>query len=117
MPPVNLRTSSESPVVIDRAAAIRGISGTEFVLWPSEPVAVETPRRHAVLLGRSDTGFLVSGHGAAASVGRVQGHAPLGPMTSWHCDRHQSVLMSGLGGSSKRAPVSLISNVDTSVRI
>ena len=41
MPQVNFRTSSERLAIIDRAAAIRGVSRTEFVLRSSEAAAVE----------------------------------------------------------------------------
>ncbi len=41
MPQVNFRTSSERLAVIDRAAAIRGVSRTEFVLRSSEAAAIE----------------------------------------------------------------------------
>ena len=40
MPQVNFRTSSERLAVIDRAAAIRGVSRTEFVLRSSEAAAI-----------------------------------------------------------------------------
>ena len=42
MPQVNFRTSSERLAVIDRAAAIRGVSRTEFVLRSSEAAAIES---------------------------------------------------------------------------
>ncbi len=41
MPQVNLRTSSERLAIIDRAAAIRGVSRTEFVMRSSEAAAIE----------------------------------------------------------------------------
>ena len=41
MPQVNLRTSTERLAAIDRAAAIRGVSRTEFVLRSSEAAAIE----------------------------------------------------------------------------
>ena len=44
MPQVSIRTSSERLAVIDRAAAIRGVSRTEFVLRSSEAAAIENPR-------------------------------------------------------------------------
>lgn len=41
MPQVNIRTSRERLAMIDRAAAIRGVSRTEFMLRSSEAVAIE----------------------------------------------------------------------------
>lgn len=41
MPQVNIRTSSQRLAVIDRAAAIRGVSRTEFLLRSSEAAAIE----------------------------------------------------------------------------
>ena len=41
MPQVNFRVSSERLAFIDRAAAIRGVSRTEFVLRSSEAAAIE----------------------------------------------------------------------------
>ena len=41
MSQVNIRTSSEGLAVIDRAAAIRGVSRTEFMLRSSEAAAIE----------------------------------------------------------------------------
>ena len=41
MPQVNLRTSSERLALIDRAAAIRGVSRAEFVLRSSETAAID----------------------------------------------------------------------------
>ncbi len=41
MPQVNIRTSSERLAMIDRAAAIRGVSRTEFMLRSSEAAAIE----------------------------------------------------------------------------
>ena len=41
MPQVNVRTSSERLAFIDRAASIRGVSRTEFVLRSSEAAAIE----------------------------------------------------------------------------
>ena len=41
MPQVNFRTSSERLAVIDRAAEIRGLTRTEFVLRSSEAAAIE----------------------------------------------------------------------------
>ncbi len=49
MPQVNLRTSSERLAVIDRAAAIRGVSRTEFVLRSSEAAAIETLNERPVI--------------------------------------------------------------------
>ncbi len=40
MPQLNLHTSGERLAVIDRAAAIRGVSRTEFVLRSSEAAAI-----------------------------------------------------------------------------
>ena len=41
MPKVNFRMSSELLAYIDRAAAIRGVSRTEFVFRSSEAAAIE----------------------------------------------------------------------------
>ena len=49
MPQVNLRTSRERLAVIDRAAAIRGVSRTEFVLRSSEAAAIETLNERPVI--------------------------------------------------------------------
>ena len=49
MPQVNFRVSSERLAVIDRAAAIRGVSRTEFVLRSSEAVASEILNEHPVI--------------------------------------------------------------------
>ena len=39
---VNFRMTDERPALIDRAAAIRGVTRTEFVLRSSEAAAIET---------------------------------------------------------------------------
>ena len=49
MPQVNFRTSSERLAVIDRAAEIRGVSRTEFVLRSSEAAAIETLNERPVI--------------------------------------------------------------------
>ena len=49
MPQVNFRTSSERLAVIDRAAAIRGVSRTEFVLRSSEAAAIEVLNERPVI--------------------------------------------------------------------
>ena len=49
MPQVNLRTSSERLAFIDRAAAIRGVSRTEFVLRSSEAAAIEILNERPVI--------------------------------------------------------------------
>ena len=49
MPQVNLRTSSQRLAVIDRAAAIRGVTRTEFVLRSSEAAAIEILNEHPVI--------------------------------------------------------------------
>ena len=49
MPQVNFRTSSERLAVIDRAAAIRGVSRTEFVLRSSEAAAIEILNERPVI--------------------------------------------------------------------
>ena len=49
MPQVNLRTSRERLAVIDRAAAIRGVSRTEFVLRSSEAAAIEILNERPVI--------------------------------------------------------------------
>ena len=49
MPQVNFRTSSERLAVIDRAAAIRGVSRTEFVLRSSEAAAIEVLNESPVI--------------------------------------------------------------------
>ena len=49
MPQVNIRTSSERLIIIDRAAAIRGVSRTEFVLRSSEAAAIEVLNERPVV--------------------------------------------------------------------
>ena len=49
MPQVNFRMSSERLAVIDRAAAIRGVSRTEFVLRSSEAAAIEVLNERPVI--------------------------------------------------------------------
>ena len=49
MPQVNMRTSSERLAIIDRAAAIRGVSRTEFVLRSSEAAAIEILNERPVI--------------------------------------------------------------------
>ncbi len=49
MPQVNFRTSSERLAVIDRAAATRDVSRTEFVLRSSEAAAIETLNERPVI--------------------------------------------------------------------
>ena len=49
MPQVNFRTSSERLAVIDRAAAIRGVSRTEFLLRSSEAAAIEILNERPVI--------------------------------------------------------------------
>ena len=49
MPQMTLRTSSERLAVIDRAAAIRGVSRTEFVLRSSEAAAIEILNERPVI--------------------------------------------------------------------
>ena len=49
MPQVNFRMSSERLAVIDRAAAIRGVSRTEFVLRSSEAAAIEILNERPVI--------------------------------------------------------------------
>ena len=49
MPQVNFRMSSERLDVIDRAAEIRGISRTEFVLRSSEAAAIEILNERPVI--------------------------------------------------------------------
>ena len=52
MPQVNIRTSSQRLAVIDRAAAIRGVSRTEFVLRSSEAAAIDIlSERPVIALG------------------------------------------------------------------
>ena len=50
MPQVNFRTSSERLVVIDRAAEIRGVSRTEFLLRSSEAAAIEVLNERPVIV-------------------------------------------------------------------
>ena len=50
MPQVNFRTSSERLAVIDRAAVIRGVSRTEFVLRSSEAAAIEILNEQPVIV-------------------------------------------------------------------
>ena len=49
MPQVNFRTSSERLAVIDRAAEIRGLTRTEFVLRSSEAAAIEILNERPVI--------------------------------------------------------------------
>ena len=49
MPQVSLRVSSERLAVIDRAAAIRGVSRAEFMLRSSESAAVEILNERPVI--------------------------------------------------------------------
>ena len=49
MPQVNIRTSSERLAIIDRAAAIRRVSRTEFVLRSSEAAAIEVLNERPVI--------------------------------------------------------------------
>ena len=49
MPQVNFRMSSERLAVIDRAAAIRGVSRTEFVLRSSEAAAIDVLNERPVI--------------------------------------------------------------------
>ena len=49
MPQVNIRTSTERLAVIDRAAAIRGVSRTEFLLRSSEAAAIEVLNERPVI--------------------------------------------------------------------
>ncbi len=49
MPQVNLRTSSDLLAVIDRAAEIRGVSRTEFVLRSSEVAAIKVLNERPVI--------------------------------------------------------------------
>ena len=49
MPQVNVRMSSERLAIIDRAAAIRGVSRTEFVLRSSEAAAIEILNERPVI--------------------------------------------------------------------
>ena len=49
MPQVNFGTSSERLAVIDRAAAIRDVSRTEFVLRSSEAAAIEPLNERPVI--------------------------------------------------------------------
>ena len=50
MPQVNFRTSSERLAVIDRAAEIRGVSRTEFLLRSSEAAAIEVLNERPVIV-------------------------------------------------------------------
>ena len=54
MPQVNVRTSSERLAAIDRAAAIRGVSGTEFVLQVSEAAPIEILSERPVIALNDD---------------------------------------------------------------
>ncbi len=50
MPQVNFRMSSERLAFIDRAAEIRGVSRTEFVLRSSEAAAIEVLNERPVIV-------------------------------------------------------------------
>ena len=49
MAQVNFRMSTERLALIDRAAAIRGVTRTEFVLWSSEAAAIESLNERPVI--------------------------------------------------------------------
>ena len=49
MPQVNFRLSEERLALIDRAAAIRGVTRTEFVLGSSEAAAIEVLSERPVI--------------------------------------------------------------------
>jgi len=49
MPQVSFRLSEERLALIDRAAAIRGVTRTEFVLGSSEAAAIETLSERPVI--------------------------------------------------------------------
>ena len=49
MAQVNIRMSSERLAFIDRAAAIRGVTRTEFVLRSSEAAAIETLNERPII--------------------------------------------------------------------
>ena len=49
MPQVNFRLSDERLALIDRAAAIRGVTRTEFVLGSSEAAAIEALSERPVI--------------------------------------------------------------------
>ena len=49
MPQVSFRLSGERLALIDRAAAIRGVTRTEFVLGSSEAAAIETLNERPVI--------------------------------------------------------------------
>ena len=86
MPQVNFRTSSERLAVIDRAAAIRGVSRTEFVLRSSEAAAIEIlnerprhrPRRR--VLGRFHRCARCSGGAGPRREGALRAPPPVGPL-------------------------------------
>ena len=50
MAQVNFRMSSERLAFIDRAAAIRGVTRTEFVLRSSEAAAIETLNERPIIV-------------------------------------------------------------------
>ena len=50
IPQVNIRTSSQRLAVIDRAAEIRGVSRTEFLLRSSEAAAIEILNERPVIV-------------------------------------------------------------------
>jgi len=50
MAQVNFRVTDERLAFIDRAAAIRGVTRTEFVLRASEAAAVEALNEHPVIV-------------------------------------------------------------------
>ena len=61
MPQVNFRTSSQRLAVIDRAAAVRGVSRTEFVLRSSEAAAIDVlTERPVITLGDEAWGDFVA---------------------------------------------------------
>ena len=49
MPQVNFRMTDERLAIIDRAAAIRGVTRTEFVLRSSEAAAIKTLNERPII--------------------------------------------------------------------
>ena len=87
MPQVNFRTSNERLAVIDRAAAIRGVSRTEFLLRSSEAAAIEIlNERPVIALDDEAWDDFVAALDAPVEIdprreGALRAPAPVGPLT------------------------------------
>ena len=86
MPQVNFRTSSELLAVIDRAAAMRGVSRTEFMLRSSEAAAIEVLNERPVIALDDEAwdDFVAAldapGGNRPGREGELRAPAPVGPV-------------------------------------